>query len=57
MKHKIELTDPQINYLLTLIGRNIDKGEYWGNKEQFEKRRDNILRELGENPEKFKENL
>jgi hypothetical protein len=40
------LTKAEINYLLWLIDDNIKDGSYYGNKKQYYKRVDGIIRKL-----------
>ena len=40
------LTKAEINYLLWLIDENIKDGVYYGNKSQYYKRVDGIIRKL-----------
>lgn len=39
-------TKPEINYLLWLIQRNQEQGFYYGNKAQFDKRVNRIVKKL-----------
>lgn len=46
MKKKDQLTTVEIYHLLTLLKKNKEDGDYFGNKEQYWIRTDNIIRKL-----------
>ena len=42
----LELTKTEVNYLYNLVCENMERGEYWGNHQQFMKMQDNVFNKL-----------
>ncbi len=42
----IELTRVELNYLYNLVCENMERGEYWGNKNQFMKMQERVFNKL-----------
>ena len=43
---ELKLTEPELNYILSLVEDNIREGNYWGNKEQFQNRQSRVLEKI-----------
>ncbi len=47
MKTKtLKLTRVELNYLYNLVCENLERGEYWGNKNQFMKMQERVFNKL-----------
>jgi hypothetical protein len=42
----LELTKVELNYLYNLVCENIERGEYWGNQNQFMKMQERVFNKL-----------
>jgi hypothetical protein len=42
----LELTNTELDYLYTIVREHIERGEYWGNRNQFMKMQDTVFDKL-----------
>lgn len=42
----VQLSVSELRYLLSLVQANKDKGDYWGNHEQFRARQERVIEKL-----------
>jgi hypothetical protein len=49
----LELTKTELDYLFSLVHDHIEEGYYWGNKVQFQKMQNSVLKKIEDAEEAY----